>query len=1167
MHNRMTQLLNSPMVVRPVGMAVVGRRRGSALILVMTILGILFVTGVALMATMSFEARLAAIQQASDGDNAGVVMIGDILEPILQEGTIPWSGAAGSRGSLWGDLPAAGGLVSPIEPYYEGPDMVYGYSTDLEFVRTVAPGSGHSQRQVRTDTVHGTYDPGSDLMYLDADGDGISDSVAVAVDLPTVGISPSEYARLAEALNPPSNPSSFLDLGLRVIPNGGMANLNDSHPNLIEGLMRRNAIFLIAADRRMPYSPLVEEAALRNRGFLPKPRLPVTAIQGDPSNTRDPDVPGGGDFGLHVFPQASLAFRQGESVFRNGHRYWPYFVDQINDPVDYFEWRERMDPDRAQPSPPALDPYDLRHLLTTISHDHQLTRGASVEVTDPGRGELLYREVLDLMLEANYDETTGTCRSPLPFEYPLYPHAATSDCCAPDDRACLSDARKGRMRLSLPWLDEAVANNWITTDQRITLIQDAFTLLLLNARGTEWGTPGTPPAPLWTPNYERIERAAAALTANLIDFADGDDLPTRVERRSANFERPGGVGPMSAGLATAAVVPGAMYGLERQPFITEVAALVNDGNDDNMADADSIYAIELLNPYPDALSVEAAPSGAAPRSEGYELWIDDNATVIPLGTGTASIAGGSFLVLTNDPNNFGVPNAIQEPTLAFPRTDLIPSRTIFLVHKVEYPAPVGVVDIIVDYFEVDGGNTAKVIRGQAGELLSMERANVSSSPTPPRSPWYAPIPTDGYAAVHTLGDDNNATDPDLRPVEIRLGKEGPPPHGTDIFTEAFPTTGSLLLLMRLANRAYGDGAADELAFTTQLETASTQIDNGRMPIFGTQLLHQYDPADTTLSDVDEPGELSQLPWGQLVFDYFTALPLHSEGPYADTTLPIPPAAKPRVDLGGLRAHGRIDINAAPWKVLAELPMIPMEKIPESWRGQLRNALGLVNLVTVAVTGDDPRDPNLPVTAQKVPDTDAAMLGAEKAKAIVGYRELREVVPPPIGSPLGTLGKAGDYSNQRGWRLTGTSLPPGPTVRRGAGFVTLGELANVRHSSAFVEPTTDQPVAGFSSYSRYRMDGGMVGNATEPEDYLTAVAVLVALNDWVTVRSDVFTVYGLLRGRPLDPTIVDSVRDAELDNRAIRFQETIDRLPTLLGQPEPVRIGERVMGRYKDVGNN
>jgi len=296
---------------------------------------------------------------------------------------------------------------------------------------------------------------------------------------------------------------------------------------------------------------------------------------------------------------------------------------------------------------------------------------------------------------------------------------------------------------------------------------------------------------------------------------------------------------------------------------------------------------------------------------------------------------------------------------------------------------------------------------------------------------------------------------------------------------------------------------------------------------------------------DQPGGLEHLPWGQLVFDYFTALPLQSDGPYVDAdgnggidSNEINDHASPKVDLDGLRVHGRININAAPWKVLEGLPFVSMEEIPEPFRTRFRDKVLFL-------------DPAKDAIAQPIGDT--------LAKAIVAYRELRN-----IDDTAGATGNYGDASdgtpdpNGRSWTLDS------PMERRGTGFMTVGELANVRHSAA--------------SDERYRIDSGVVGRVdlggNPDEDYLDAIAVLVSLGDWVTVRSQVFTIYGSLRGEPeedpgpmsTDPEELKMQKKLveEVNGRALRFRETIDRLPTVIGSREPVSIGERSITPYNEV---
>lgn len=134
-------------------------------------------------------------------------------------------------------------------------------------------------------------------------------------------------------------------------------------------------------------------------------------------------------------------------------------------------------------------------------------------------------------------------------------------------------------------------------------------------------------------------------------------------------------------------------------------------------------------------------------------------------------------------------------------------------------------------------------------------------------------------------------------------------------------------------------------------------------------------------------------------------------------------------------------------------------------------------------------------------------------------------------------------------------------------MSVGELANVRHDGASALPMI----------STFRIDSGVIGSDPDKnkEDFIEAAAVLIALGDWVSVRSQVFTVYGMIRGAD-DETLVDpndpidvkqAIQVPDTDSRAIRFQETLDRLPVLQGQPRPKRIGERTVGRYTDVNND
>ena len=106
------------------------RRRGSVLILVMTLLGVLFVVGVAFLATMNFEADIIASDRLRDRNEAGVEEVIDELGSFLREGLLG-NGEVPFGGSLeepfdevlataplgYAELPGVHNLIAPIEPY------------------------------------------------------------------------------------------------------------------------------------------------------------------------------------------------------------------------------------------------------------------------------------------------------------------------------------------------------------------------------------------------------------------------------------------------------------------------------------------------------------------------------------------------------------------------------------------------------------------------------------------------------------------------------------------------------------------------------------------------------------------------------------------------------------------------------------------------------------------------------------------------------------------------------------------------------------------------------------------------------------------------------------------------------------------------------------------
>lgn len=1162
------------------------RRDGSILVLVMAILSILFVTGVTFLTTMNFEAKVIEAEKRLQDQNAGVDMVSQISTTILADtlegglgeaidstklGTFQDGVLKLGRGA-WAELPVVHGMIASAEPFkFMDPsnNERYGYSyiTDLKTLQsgiidldTVGPNDPSDPSSYGRAWVPAS---GNDLFIVnpadewdgalvDADGDGMYDSRQYLLTSDT--LSAAQLAKLSRTVNSPENAGEGVYLGLRIVAHGGMANLNDSHPNIIDAVMDYSAGSFPMWEtnesdiRNGPYTPAAEESSLRRRGsLLPSRDLEITALQGNPIDPADFPAAGGGDFGAKLFMSNSGMFGGADETVRTGeHRYWPY---DRNDDFGMNDWQVRM---RMEPDLSNIDDYDRRHVSTTVSHDDNLMR--SVFLEDPD-GVRVYN-VLDLMIDAVL--ANNGCDASR-FELVNYPHTVASaydadgnpiDWCACEtDPDCVHNLRKGRLRLSLPWLEKEFDDT--TEQQRNDLIQETFFMLLLNARGSEWGEfqneppVGTPVSRTWQRDataYANISRTAASLTANMIDFMDDDEDPTRIEVRWFNFtdeERyppnpatcvtPGdwlaNVGQSTCDLAADSAVDvncipiqcEAVYGLERQPFITEVAAKMIEQPPGNFS-SESTFAVELFNPYDEAINLTQFSLRVG--LTGMDIRIDKD---IP--------AKGYLVVIRESAMPpLDLANAIRvDETNGF--LDFRKGNEILLVRD----NPDGSSNpIVVDSYKVP----PKVADESVTDIVwSSGRKSVGRFISNGLSPWFAPIPAhvDDQFADHRLGTDNDITLPDLalQPVEVLFSDRG-------TLSTAFPSTGSMHFLMRHANRSVSDSVTGgKRAFTEFLRDTTTpihqDIDNGRMPVFDLDNRQHIDPnADDPLTPATEwdrfrPGELMHLPWGQLIYDYFTAIPLTNDGPYRATgsTL-VDQDAQPRVDLDGLRVHGRININAAPWIVMSGLPYMPMDNYAPELAAILKESLALKDVADNTVSDDQ-----------------SSVLGAARAKALVAYRDAREITESPTGPTTGDYDSDSSSMTVRGW------AEPSPTFRRGTGFMSVGEMANARHGSA----TNDT----------YRMDAGNVGvvdpTVSEPS-YLRAIAPLACLGDWMAVRSHVFTVYGSVRG--VGAQFPDT---SDVDERALRFQKTIDRLPTMLGEAKPARIGSRTVAKYSDVLND
>ncbi len=1148
------------------------RRRATVLVLVITVLSLLFVVGAAFMATMTFEAELIRNQQLSDRTKPGVQSVAQDMAELLQDIAVPGAGKVLSNSlldskSTYVELPGVHNLRAPLEPTNFGGSYEFPLVTDLgaltdpkfdgsfkragTFLQQGTDSAGNPISQpINAAALPGTQvnlgrmkegpdidgdgrpDPTPALdTLLDADGDGIVDSIQFELSKVVQGQQNSVLENMANVVNPASVPNGKVFIGVRIIDHSAMVNLNASHPLMIETVLGDN--------RKLdpPYSPFVEEPTLRNRFMIPPKELPPTRIQGNPMSS-DPDS-GEGDFSEAMFPP-------GQSL--RDHRYWAYEPDEAGADPDKSLWGQRLDPNEFSDDP-ATDEYDRRHLTTTVSADDQLMRPTTVNfprsVPPPGGGPpVLTVEKVDLlsrMQKANVRAcASGIYGTLLPFELPNYPFdlrnkfrgaidpknppVLTDYCLALNNpREFSLNPLKGKLKLSLADLDKLDDSVPEQLQKKIRLLQDYFAMLAFNARNTKttgvnstssvnWGVwvvdPSDPLKQFWLPNFDQIARTAASLAANFIDYYDSDDIPTKVEVRSYDYRDLTTFGqPLPTGEN--------VFGIERQPYISEVVVVVDEtGGTQNQIIDDAgdkfFFGVELFNPFDDqAFRLVTGEyeirtlSSIAPATSAF-----DNAVIKQSRPG-----GNAFLgIEIGDPGMASIPIPGGSNTVQFtvPSFQIQPDSTIQLIRWVAG------VPVVIDSFKLPSN-----VKWDASTYAFERGANSLS-------PWTVTVP-EVFPSVGKFGNSPGGDSTGISPVHAIPANTGCAADPAICNEPAFPTTGSMLLLMRYAN-------SRKKAFTSFLDdekdvTGFFPIDNGHMPILD-EFMNNHVPPDTDpttldvatglpVSTLDAPGEKMHLPWGQLLFDYFTAIPRDSQGPYKDNDGPgvFDLDAKPKVDMNGLRVHGRINLNSAPWTVLQSLPLIRLDAIPNAYvRTKISDALALPRL-------GNPLEPTI--------------IGKELAKAIVAYREVDELFDGPNST--------GDYRATGGRNWGDTK----PTSRRGSGFMSVGELANVRLKGA--RPT-------------FRTDLGF----DQPGDsFLDAAALLIALDDWATVRSNVFTIYGVVRGEKdqtiidRNPKIQDRMQQRDADGRALRFQETLDRTPALIGLGEPIQIGEPITGRYND----
>jgi hypothetical protein len=371
---------------------------------------------------------------------------------------------------------------------------------------------------------------------------------------------------------------------------------------------------------------------------------------------------------------------------------------------------------------------------------------------------------------------------------------------------------------------------------------------------------------------------------------------------------------------------------------------------------------------------------------------------------------------------------------------------------------------------------------------------------------------------------------------------------------SFPTVGFLHFVPRYAHTMIpgATGAPEYRPMGTYLYKEWTRLhsgnvlpaDFGHMPIFDNS---QNAPTSGPFARTDP------IPWGLLVYDYFTTFD-YTAG-----------------DFDPYRVPGRININTAPWYLLAQIPLLgpdnwgalptadlplPSSSSPAFWSASSGIMVGLDSL-------GFPRFPQIGLTGLvQIHPSDPSeggqwyRLGPHFGQAIAAYRDRVGYVKnttSPFAEAHWRNNAAGleyrpltpvSYDAIRGSSDVLTD-PNQPDWKRG--FLSVGELANVMG-----------------------MDGTLDYNAIQPGNYVLATgdfmkaACLLAMIDsqFLTTRSNTFTIYTTLT-------------DRETPSASVRTQVTVDRsnlLPRNLrsvGLPhvlvdtggEPELIGKREVSYF------
>ncbi|MBU0637942.1 MAG: hypothetical protein KKB50_03690 [Planctomycetes bacterium] len=1034
--------------------------------------------------------------------------------------------------------------------------------------------------------------------FMDADGDGIADAAFIQTGVATelANAVAGVPVRLPNVWPPnssiPNDPNTQVwrrfdeqaryEVAVKVISHGGMVSLGSRgewdagrsyppnrrfvanlfnrirHPNDQQLEVNDDALFNELAAGSAAVEPL-----LRRRGGV----LPSSFVDQDGDGVRDyreyGRVPGAVRDLEALFPRSTVStFEYPGNTFLKDQNWQRFNLATLVDNQNTNEWRawwrtQTYDPSHYNMSLPGrgglqnaeLQLYDRRHLLTTVNNSDEISRRLTDDPQPNKPG--LYNGQLKFFLGDVYK--------------------------------CFWD--NGNFRGAQPH-----------THAVIERLAGAFYDMLSDHKGWSGETDATE-------TVSRLEQAYM-LAVNTVAFAAPRDQATGL-----------------IDVVTHTTLAGNTYvGYAPQPFITQ--AIMYDKEDDDTLPQDEqekiAIAVELFNPNePYGASTDAHALNLAQfalsLNDSILLALDPavNPVVNPLDPGNPGrMPGRSYIAYSirekgdggGSSNRFFANRLNNVPAPGVPHADIV-LPDLYKIGLIDVGGPKsinvklwrsdtsGAAWYLVDQMEVRHAGPpdestwfAQAYRDTRSEAYwGVNPAMLHLDGTARYATWRMAVAFEPGDKCYAKGSHNGA--PEV--AVTTLAKQGPDPDtgkaGPTVplycmnankgatkmqgayRPNAFPTVGFMYFVPRFSHVVRGGALNVPMGKTLRdqwdigendsrnynADTKHYPADFGHMPVFD----NKQEPKDAGYFTGDEGG---RIPWGMLVFDYFTTVNPVSGDADLDGNIDGPG------DFDPLRVPGRININVAPWTVLAALPLLN----PQNQLSAVGASPAFWKYDSGILFGAPVWDLTKPRFDESLIESDAQgtyTLGTDLAQAIVSYRDRVRYVVNGNGSQDGLT----PYVEAEERNVGAGTFPPYRNtdvydlVRRGStdakkkyGFLTLGELANVK---------------GFDS-TRYLLNGqrDFVEQPAAPlevvnngGDYIKAISLLALLDShYITTRSNTFTVYV-------------AVNDRDDPQASVRSQMTVDRsnlLPRVALVPvdagiEPKYWGEmRAQDEHQGNGN-